>query len=201
MFKKETVIDGKGHVMGRLASHVAKQLLCGHRIVVVRCERLMITGSAIKNALKFREYLNKKILTNPRHSHRHFRSPARIFFKAVRGMLPRKTDRAEQAMARLKVFEGVPHPYDKKKRMVVTDALKLIKVRSYRPCCYLRDLCTRIGWGFDSVVERLEAKRTQRAKKYHENKLAADQLRAKKAKLEASSSIAEINAKLAKFGY
>ena len=201
MFKKETVIDGKGHIMGRLASYVAKQLLCGHRIVVVRCERLIISGSAIKNALKFREYLNKSMLTNPMRSHKHFRSPSRMFFKAIRGMLPRKTPRAEQAMARLKVFEGVPHPYDKKKRMVVTEALKLIKVKSHRTCCYLRDLCTRIGWGFDKVVERLEAKRTLRAKKYHDAKLASTQLRDKKAKLQASASIAEINAKLAKFGY
>ncbi len=29
MFQKQIVIDGKGHLMGRLASYVAKQLLSG----------------------------------------------------------------------------------------------------------------------------------------------------------------------------
>ena len=39
------VIDGKGHLFGRLASVVAKELLAGKRIVVVRCEDIMISGS------------------------------------------------------------------------------------------------------------------------------------------------------------
>jgi ribosomal protein uL13 len=38
------VIDGKGHLLGRLASIVAKQLLNGQKIVVVRCEALNISG-------------------------------------------------------------------------------------------------------------------------------------------------------------
>lgn len=37
-------IDGKGHLLGRLASTVAKQLLNGQKIVVVRCEALNISG-------------------------------------------------------------------------------------------------------------------------------------------------------------
>ncbi len=201
MFKKETIIDGKGHIMGRLASYVAKQILNGHRIVVVRCEKLVISGSVQRNKLKFREYLHIILLTNPRHGHKHYRSPARIFFKAVRGMLPRKTARAENAMARLKVFEGIPHPYDTRKRMVVTDALKLVRMKEYRPFCILRDLCTRVGWKHESVVERLEAKRNVRGKKYHEGKVAVQKLRLQKEKLQASASIKTINEKLAKFGY
>jgi Ribosomal protein L13 len=41
---KQVVIDGKGHLLGRLASTVAKQLLNGQKIVVVRCEALNISG-------------------------------------------------------------------------------------------------------------------------------------------------------------
>jgi hypothetical protein len=40
----QVVIDGKGHLLGRLASIVAKQLLNGQKIVVVRCEELNISG-------------------------------------------------------------------------------------------------------------------------------------------------------------
>lgn len=40
----QIVIDGKGHLLGRLASTVAKQLLEGQKLVVVRCEALNISG-------------------------------------------------------------------------------------------------------------------------------------------------------------
>lgn len=43
-FHSQIVIDGKGHLLGRLASTVAKQLLEGQKIVVVRCEALNISG-------------------------------------------------------------------------------------------------------------------------------------------------------------
>lgn len=41
---QQVVIDGKGHLLGRLASIVAKQLLNGQKCVVVRCEALNISG-------------------------------------------------------------------------------------------------------------------------------------------------------------
>ena len=47
MFEKEVVIDCRGHIMGRLASIVAKELLSGQKVVCVRCEELNITGSSI----------------------------------------------------------------------------------------------------------------------------------------------------------
>jgi len=40
------VIDGKGHLLGRLASICAKQLLIGKKIVVVRTEQIVISGSS-----------------------------------------------------------------------------------------------------------------------------------------------------------
>lgn len=40
-----TVIDGKGHLLGRLASIVAQQLLAGKKVVVVRSEQILISGS------------------------------------------------------------------------------------------------------------------------------------------------------------
>ena len=43
--KKEIVVDGRGHLLGRLASIVAKHLLNGSHITVVRCEEINQTGS------------------------------------------------------------------------------------------------------------------------------------------------------------
>ena len=47
MFEKEVVIDCRGHIMGRLASIVAKELLAGQKVVCVRCEELNIAGGGI----------------------------------------------------------------------------------------------------------------------------------------------------------
>lgn len=45
MFEAPVTVDGRGHLMGRLASVVAKELLGGQKVVVVRCEQITISGS------------------------------------------------------------------------------------------------------------------------------------------------------------
>lgn len=47
------VIDGKGHLLGRLASIISKQILSGQKIVVVRCEEINISGSFFRNKVFF----------------------------------------------------------------------------------------------------------------------------------------------------
>jgi len=42
-FQQNIVIDGKGHLMGRLASVVAKQLLLGSKVVRILHEHLNYT--------------------------------------------------------------------------------------------------------------------------------------------------------------
>ncbi|XP_039056395.1 60S ribosomal protein L13a-4-like [Hibiscus syriacus] len=51
--------------------------------------------------------------TKPSHGPIHFRAPAKIFLRTVRGMISHKTTRGATALARLKAYEGVPAPYDK----------------------------------------------------------------------------------------
>ena len=51
-------------------------------------------------------------------------------------MLPHKLYRGKQAMDRLKVFEGIPPPYDKDKRMVVPSALKVLRLKARRRVSY-----------------------------------------------------------------
>ena len=85
----------------------------------------------------------------------HFRAPSRIFYKAVRGMIPHKTARGAAAMERLKVFEGVPPPYDKKKRMVVPQALRILRLKPGRKYCTVGRLGHEHGWKYQDVVARL----------------------------------------------
>jgi ribosomal protein L13 len=42
---KTKIIDGRDHLLGRLASVVAKELLAGQTIVIVRCDEIAVSGS------------------------------------------------------------------------------------------------------------------------------------------------------------
>jgi len=50
------IIDGKGHLLGRLASIIAKQILSGQKITVVRCEEINISGSFFRNKVRYDSY-------------------------------------------------------------------------------------------------------------------------------------------------
>ena len=105
--------------------------------------------------MKYHAYLRKMTRFNPtRGGPFHFRAPSRIFYKAVRGMIPHKTARGAAAMERLKVFEGVPPPYDRKKRVVVPQALRVLRLRPGRKYCTVGRLSHEVGWKYQDVVAR-----------------------------------------------
>jgi len=171
-FEPVVVIDGKGHLLGRLASTVAKQLLNGQKIVVVRCEDLNISGEFFRAKLKYHAYLRKATRFNKTHGPFHFRAPSRIFYKAVRGMIAHKTARGKAALERLKVFEGVPPPYDTKKRVVVPQALRVLRLKPGRKYCSVGRLSKEFGWNYGEIVTRLEEKRKVRSEAYYQKKKA-----------------------------
>merc|ERR1711990_1369327 len=76
MFEKLIVIDCRGHLLGRLASFVAKEALAGQKIMLVRAEEINISGSFIRNKLHLLMKKQKRMSTNPRRGPFHHRSPA-----------------------------------------------------------------------------------------------------------------------------
>ena len=44
MFEDTVVVDCRGHLLGRLCSIIAKELMAGQRVVLVRCEEVNISG-------------------------------------------------------------------------------------------------------------------------------------------------------------
>lgn len=69
-------------------------------------------------------------------------------------MIPHKTARGAAALERLKVFEGVPPPYDKKKRVVVPQALRVLRLKPGRKYCTVGRLSHEVGWKYQDVVSR-----------------------------------------------
>lgn len=192
------IIDGKGHLLGRLASIIAKQLLNGQKVVVVRCEALNISGEFFRNKLKFHDYLRKATRYNKKKGPFHFRAPSRVLYKAIRGMIPHKTARGKAALERLKVFEGIPPPYDTKKRVVVPQALRILRLQPGRKYTTVGKLSASVGWKYESIVEKLEEKRKLKSAEYYQRKVAAVKKLAAAKSQVADSDDAK---KLAAFGY
>lgn len=199
MFDKTIIIDGKGHLLGRLASIVAKQLLLGQRVVVVRTEKIEISGSMFRNTYRLRGFMGKTRSANPRRGHIHYHNPARIFWRTVRGMTPHKTARGAAALGRLKTFEGVPSPYDLKKRLVVPDALKVIRIKNFRKTTLLGDLAEKFGWTKKDLVDSLEEKRKVRSATHYTK--AVKNTKAHKEKAAGNQEVQKINEELAKYGF
>lgn len=198
MFEKEVVIDGRGHMYGRLASIVAKQLVSGQRVTIVRCDKVNISGSLFRNVLKRQETHNRRNNTNPRRNFVHFKAPSRMMWKTVRGMLKHKSAKGAAALAKLKVFEGIPFPYDHKKRVVVPEALKVLRLKSHRKFCVLGDLSARMGWTKGGLINSLEEKRKEKASKFHAIKSKKADARKK---AMGDKSVAAFSAELKKFGF
>lgn len=60
-------------------------------------------------------------------------------------MVPHKTPRGAAALERLKCFEGVPPPYDKVKRLVVPDALQVLRLQHGHRFCKLGNLAQSVS--------------------------------------------------------
>jgi large subunit ribosomal protein L13Ae len=60
-------------------------------------------------------------------------------------MVPHKTKRGAAALERLKCFEGVPPPYDKVKRLVVPDALQVLRLQHGHRFCKLGQLAQSVS--------------------------------------------------------
>jgi len=200
-FKQQVVIDCRGHLLGRLSSTIAKELLNGQHVVLVRSEDVVISGSLYRNKLKYAAFKTKTMNSNPRHTGaiKHPRAPAKILWRTIRGMIPHKTARGGAALDRLKTFEGIPHPYDQKKRMVVPSCLSVLRLRPERRRCRLGDLSTEYGWKHGSLIERLEKQRKVKSEVYYKKKSATK--RAKADALKAVKLSGEDQAILEKAGF
>lgn len=123
-----------------------------------------------------------------------------MFYRVVRGMVPHKTPRGAAALERLTVYEGVPPPFDKKRRMVVPSALRVIRLAPSRKFTVLKRLASEMGWKYEGVVETLEAKRKVKSAVYYEKKKALQKI-TQQAEQKAAKDLKPIVEKLSAFGY
>ena len=199
MNRKVVVVDAKGHLIGRLASYVAKQLQNGQRMVIVRCEKTLISGQHFRNKLKYMDFLRKRTSTNPKKGPIHQKSPSRIVWRVIRGMLPHKTQKGAAALGRLKCFDGVPLSLNAKKKLVVPDALKSVRLRPRSKYCNVGDIAKECGWTKSELIESLESKRITKNREWHLRRVKT--VKNRNNVLKTNKAIADVNKELANYGY
>mgnify|MGYP001572364692 FL=1 len=107
------IIDGTDATMGRLASYVAKEALKGEELVILNCDKVIITGNK-ENILG--EFLEKRgRVGSGQLGPKVSRLSYKIVKRAVRGMLPHRSARGKNALKRVICHNKVPKEFEGKK--------------------------------------------------------------------------------------
>jgi len=107
-FDADLVVDARDCIVGRVASNVAQRALEGEKIAVVNAEAAVVTGSKEDVLGTYRKRAEVGSDRGPYYPKR----PDRIFKRAIRGMLPYKTDRGRRAFENVRVYVGNPYDED-----------------------------------------------------------------------------------------
>ena len=111
----EIIIDAEGAVLGRMSTYAAKQAMQGNKIIVVNCEKAIITGN--QKAL-LEVYLNKRTRGGTSQKGPYFsKMPERIVRRTIRGMLPWKKTVGREAFKRIFCYSDVPVEYSSKEKL------------------------------------------------------------------------------------
>ena len=102
----EIILDATDAVTGRIATVAAKQSLLGKKVVVVNCERAIMTGDRKMVIAKFEEKRARGGMSQK--GPYHHKNPEMIVKRAIRGMLPYKHERGASAFDRVRCYNDVP---------------------------------------------------------------------------------------------
>ncbi|HJN57850.1 MAG TPA: 50S ribosomal protein L13 [Nitrososphaerales archaeon] len=141
--EQPVVVDAAQQVAGRMASKIAKLLIEGKHVVVLNAETSLMSGSK-KNI--FAEYMQRKELksiVNPINAPHRPRQPNMILNRMIRGMLPRRKPKGQNAFKRLKVHIGIPTPYRTVEKMTFEDAKPKKQLQLY---VTIGEIAVNQGW-------------------------------------------------------
>jgi large subunit ribosomal protein L13 len=134
------IIDGKGLILGRMASIVAKRLLQGESIIILNAEKAAISGKRLQIVKDTKTFLE---VGHPRKGPLHPRRPDRVVRRTIRGMLPYRKPKGKQAYKRLRVYLGAPKEFEDKEIQTILEA-RAEKLKS--PYITVGELAKEIGW-------------------------------------------------------
>ena len=108
------IIDGKGVVLGRLSSYVAKEVLKGEEIVIVNCGEIIITGN--KKSIEKNFEKKRGRIGSSQKGPKHHKTSEKIVKRAIRGMLPdHRKGKGRECYKKIKCYEEVPKEFQGEK--------------------------------------------------------------------------------------
>jgi large subunit ribosomal protein L13 len=119
------VIDATGLVLGRMATHVAKQALEGNEVHIVNAEKALVTGAS-KKSIQAR-YTFKREVGTLRKGPFFPREPHLIVKRSCRGMMPYQQPSGRAAYKRIKAHIGVPKELANHEAVSVESAKREVK--------------------------------------------------------------------------
>ncbi len=122
-----TVVDAEGAVLGRLASELAPRALDGEEIAVVNAEEIVVSGDPDEVVEDYRKRDELKSDRGPIDPKR----PDGIAKRTLRGMLPYKKPRGQEAMANVMFYIGVPMEYEDEETEQPVDTVEDIAKGGY----------------------------------------------------------------------
>ncbi|OYT27768.1 MAG: 50S ribosomal protein L13 [Candidatus Altiarchaeales archaeon ex4484_96] len=143
------IIDARGCIVGRLASHVAKKSLAGEQVIVVNAEKAIISGRDKMILSEEKDKQDIRNLGNPLRGPFHHKRPDKYLRKAIRGMLPYKRYRGKKAYENVMVYVGLPKEEIKKRHGIEVKDSDLIELKDARKKVRnhltLGEVCSAIG--------------------------------------------------------
>ena len=133
------IYDLSNQILGRISTRIAKDLLKNENVVIVNCEKAILSGT-MKDKKKL--YLQRCVRGDPHHGPFYPRIPDGIVRRTVRGMLPFYKVKGREALRRLKVYIGVPDEF-KGKEFIRVEEFDVNKLK----CKYITisDLSVALG--------------------------------------------------------
>lgn len=134
------IINAENLILGRLSTYAAKQALLGEKVVIINCEKAIISGSR-KDILE--EYRAEISRGNPFKGPYFPKRPDMIIRRTIRGMLPRKKSRGRDAYKNVICYLGMPENLKNEKIISLENAnMDKLKTLKY---LQLRDLSKILG--------------------------------------------------------
>jgi large subunit ribosomal protein L13 len=99
------VIDATNLILGRMAAVIAKRALQGETIIIVNCEKTVISGN---KAEIFEQYRHNRDRGGPFKGPYFPRRADAIIRRTIRGMIPYKQAKGERAYKNITCHIGVP---------------------------------------------------------------------------------------------
>lgn len=105
MVGSKIIIDGKGAILGRLGTYVAKELLKGNFVNIINSEEVIVSGKKdiIVEKIRTRQRMGRGgSLKGPKYP----RVEDKLLKRMIRGMLPWNKPRGREAYKKLRCYIG-----------------------------------------------------------------------------------------------